>query len=165
MNDQPQNAREQALDSDMPDLDRTVSVPAALIDAYEAASYWVDLPSGRITLRVGERFSPPQDLGAVDRLAVVTAFNPFSRVLTEAENSERQARLIHAVETAGLLLFPAAGVDPEGRWKPEPSLGIVDPSDEQLDVWLVQFGQNAVVVANAGQPIALKLHPQCRPGS
>ncbi|WP_426042394.1 DUF3293 domain-containing protein [Brevundimonas sp. TWP2-3-4b1] len=137
-----------------------VVIPAELLLAYEAASYWVDLPSGRITLKIGGEFDPPHGLEVYSRLAVVTAFNPFSRLLSQVENEVHQADLIEAVEVAGLAWFPAAGDDPIGEWEPEPSLGVLDPSDEQLDGWMERFGQNAVVVADFGRPIMLRLHPR-----
>lgn len=140
-----------------------VVIPAELLLAYEAASYWVDLPSGRVTLKIGEAFDAPHGVAPYSRLAVVTACNPFSRILSQVENEARQADLIEAVEAAGLAWFPAAGVDPTGEWEPEPSLGVIDPSDEQLDAWMERFGQNAVVVANAGEATRLLLHPRASP--
>lgn len=145
---------------DTHDLPAEVVIPAELLLAYEAASYWVDLPSGRITLKIGEAFDPPHASEPYSRLAVVTAFNPFSRLLSPVENEARQADLIEAVEAAGLIWLPAAGVDPTGEWEPELSLGVIDPSDEQLDEWMERFGQNAVVVVDAERPVGLRLHPR-----
>lgn len=56
---------------------------------------------------------------SASRLAVVTAFNPFSTLLSQVENEAHQVDLIAAVEAAGLAWFPAAGVDPTGEWEPE----------------------------------------------
>lgn len=137
-----------------------VVISAELLLAYEAASYWIDLPSGRITLKTGEQFDPPHGFEGKSRLAVVTAFNPFSRLLSQVENEAHQADLIAAVEADGLAWFPAAGFDPNGEWEPEPSFGVLDPSDEQLDAWMERFGQNAVVVADAGQANRLRFHPK-----
>jgi hypothetical protein len=137
-----------------------VVIPAELLLAYEVVSYRVDLPLGRVTLKIGEAFDPPQGFEPYSRLAVVTAFNPFNRLLSQVENEARQADLIAAIEAAGLAWFPAAGVDPTGEWEPEPSLGVLDPSGEQLDDWMERFGQNAVVVADAGQASKLRFHPR-----
>jgi hypothetical protein len=141
-----------------------VVIPVELVLAYEAASYWVDLPPGRITLKIGEQFDPTLGIAPYSRLAVVTACNPFSRLLSQVENEARQADLIEAVEVAGLEWFPAAGVDPTGDWELEPSLGVLDPCDEQLDKWMERFGQNAVVVADACEVIRLRFHPRMPPG-
>lgn len=134
-------------------------ISADLIRAYEAADYWVDFPAGRIVLKIGQPFAGIDGFVGRSRLAIVTACNPFSEVLGDAENAERQALLIEAVEAAGLDWFHAAGVDPEEEWTPEPSLAILDPSDQQLDAWLEAFEQNAVVVAECGGLAVLRLHP------
>ncbi len=132
------------------------------IRAYEAASYWVDFPDGRIVLKIGQPFVSFDGFDGRIRLAIVTACNPFSEVLEDAENDARQALLVEAVEAAGLEWFHAAGVDTQEKWAPEPSLAILDPSDQQLDSWMEAFEQNAVVVADIGRQTALRLHPRCR---
>jgi hypothetical protein len=140
-------------------------ISADLIRAYEAADYWVDFPAGRIVLKIGQLFASVDGFGGRSRLAIVTACNPFSEVLGDAENAERQAVLIEAVEAAGLEWFHAAGVDAQEnvdaqeKWTPEPSLAIMGPSDQQLDSWMELFGQNAVVVAECGGRASLRLHP------
>ncbi len=135
-------------------------IPEALIRAYEDAHYWVDFPAGRIVLNIGQPLVGFDGFASRSRLAIVTACNPFSQVLGDTENDARQALLIEAVAAAGLELFPASGVDAQEKWKPEPSLAILDPSDEQLDSWMEAFGQNAVVVAAAGGLTVLRLHPR-----
>jgi hypothetical protein len=135
-------------------------IPEDMIRAYEAAHYWVDFPAGRIVLNIGQPFACVDEFAGRSRLAIVTACNPFSEVLGATENAERQALLIEAVEAEGLRWFDAAGVDAQESWVPEPSLAILGPSDEQLDVWMGAFRQNAVVVAEAGDLAALRLHPR-----
>lgn len=135
-------------------------IPEDLIRDYEAAHYWVDFPAGRIVLNIGQPFVGFDGFVGRNRLAIVTACNPFSNILADAENDARQALLIEAVAAAGLEWFPASGVDAQEKWVPEPSLAILDPSDEQLDGWMEAFEQNAVVVAEAGGPAALRLHPR-----
>ena len=135
-------------------------ISEALIRAYEDAHYWVDFPAGRIALNIGQPFMGFDGFAGQNRLAIVTACNPFSEVLGDAENDARQALLIEAVAAAGLEWFPASGVDAQEKWKPEPSLAILDPSDQQLDSWMEAFGQNAVVVADAGGLALLRLHPR-----
>jgi hypothetical protein len=137
-----------------------VLIPADLIRAYEAAHYWVDFPAGRIVLKIGQPIAGVDGLAGRIRLAIVTACNPFSEVLGDAENAERQAVLIKAVSAAGLEWFHSAGVDAQEKWTPEPSVAILDPSDQQLDSWMEAFGQNAVVVAEAVGSAVLRLHPR-----
>ncbi len=135
-------------------------ISAHLLRSYEAADYWVDFPAGRIVLNIGQPCASVDGFAGHSRLAIVTACNPFSEVLGDAENAERQALLIEAVEAAGLEWFHAAGVDTEEEWTPEPSLAILAPSDQQLDAWMEAFGQNAVVVADCGGRASLRLRPR-----
>jgi len=137
-----------------------VIIPADLLRAYEATDYRVYAAAGRIVLNVGRLLDEPDALPNFTRLAIITANNPFSAVLEDAENAARQAALVDAVARAGLIWFPAVGVDARGEWPPEPSLAILDPMDPQLDEWMEVFGQNAVVVADRGTTISLRLHPR-----
>lgn len=141
-----------------------VIIPADLISAYEAADYWIESPAGRIGLKIGQPFSGIDRTPRLNRLAIVTACNPFSRPLGDAQNATRQAQLIDAVERAGLKWFHAAGADAKGEWPPEPSLAILEPTDEQLDLWMEAFGQNAVVLAEHRSAIRLRLHPRAEIG-
>lgn len=135
-------------------------IAEGMIRAYEAALYWFDFPAGRVVLKIGQPFMGLDGFPGSSRLAIVTACNPFSEILGDAENDARQALLVEAVQAAGLEWFHAAGVDPEEEWTPEPSLAILEPSDQQLDSWMEAFGQNAVVVAEAGGLAMLRLHPR-----
>jgi hypothetical protein len=137
-----------------------VVIPADLILAYEAADYWVEAPAGRMVLKIGQAFIGIDGVPGLNRLAIVTAYNPFSRAVGAAQNAERQAQLIGAVEREGLEWLHASGADARGEWPPEPSLAVLNPIDPQLDRWMMAFGQNAVVVAECGGLAALRLHPR-----
>ncbi len=76
------------------DVAGPITVTSALMEANVAALNWVDLPAGRINLRIGQSFEPPRGIGGHTRLAVVTACNPFSEVLGDVENNARHASLI-----------------------------------------------------------------------
>lgn len=136
-----------------------VLIPRSLIAAYEAAHYGADLPSGRIVIEIGRPCPSTDALPIGTRLAVVTAWNPFSKVLSDAENASRHQALVEAIHVARLAWYPAFGGDPTGEWEPEISAAVVDPSDELLDQWMIRFGQNAVVVAVVGGLAHLRLHP------
>ncbi|MEY4242393.1 MAG: hypothetical protein RJA14_2089 [Pseudomonadota bacterium] len=137
-----------------------VTIPVDLIRAYEATDYWVEAPAGKMVLKIGQPFIGIDGIPDLNRLAIVTAYNPFSRTLGAAQNAERQAQLVDAVEREGLEWLHASGAGAKGEWPPEPSLAILDPTDPQLDRWMEVFGQNAVVVAECGGLAALRLHPR-----
>jgi hypothetical protein len=136
-------------------------VAPTLRATYEAAEYDVDARSARAVLRIG---APTPSIlldGALTwrRVAVITAWNPFSVPSSAEANAARQARLVRELERAGRSFLPALGRDPRGEWAPEPSFAVFEASGEQLDDWMLAFGQNAVVVADAGGRCELRCHP------
>ncbi len=92
---------------------------------------------------------------------VVTAWNPFSERLPDAENEAAGTELRRAVVDAGLAYVDARGTDPEGVWS-EDSLCVFDASEGTVDLWLRAFGQNAVLVLRRGDAPALRWHPAYR---
>jgi hypothetical protein len=73
-----------------------------------------------------------------------------------------QERLARAIRAAGLAALPASGEDPRGLWEPEPGFCVFDATPEQVDAWLVEFRQNAVVRIEQEQPCRLVWHPAIR---
>lgn len=138
-----------------------IVIPAVLRAAYEATNYDVETVDGTETLRVGQPV--PERLLALHpgwtRLAVITAYNPFSRKLWDADNAARHQRLLRTVTAAVHAALPAVGLGDSDDWAPEISLAILDPSDDELDDWMVEFGQNAIVVAERSGTVALRFHP------
>lgn len=136
-----------------------VTISEALLEAYAAAHYRIEVGAEALVLTIGEVLGVHPALPVVRRVAIVTACNPFSEQLDPAENAKRQEALVGLVEAVGLTWLPASGVDPRGEWPSEPSLAVCDPTDVQLDHWMELFGQNAVVVAERGGLAALRLRP------
>jgi len=66
-------------------------------------------------------------LPGTERVAVIFAFNPFSRPCSDADNEMRH-RLQQAVADAGRRAFIASGRDAEGDWE-ETSLGLLSGID------------------------------------
>lgn len=132
----------------------------SLVAAFEQTNFFVSTARGDVPLRIGQLFDGLTELDCRYRLAVVTAYNPFSQETSDHVNRERQLSLISSVEGTGLRWLPASGVDPTGEWPPEPSLAVIDPTIEQLDGWMEGFDQNAVVVVELGKPAVLRFHPK-----
>ena len=146
-----------------------VLIAIELVAAYIATDFHVSFPLGEVILSIGHiplsighipRASPTFDQH--QRIAIVTAYNPFSRDTEDRINQERQKELIAAIEGAGLRWAPAAGIDASGAWPPEPSLAVFDATDAQLDQWMVRFEQNAVVRATLDAPAELRFHPRAQ---
>jgi hypothetical protein len=143
------------------DSNQPLVVAPTLRAAYAAADYEVVGGGVAAVLRIGARAPRVALEGGASwrRIGVITAWNPFSATSSAEQNAARQARLARDVERASRRWLPALGSDPAGDWAPEASLAVVDPSVEELDDWMLAFGQNAVVVAEAGGLCVLRWHP------
>jgi hypothetical protein len=132
---------------------------ADLRAAYEATSYVVHAsPVGGFTIRCGA-VSPALDAllaaAATDTWAFITAHNPGSRRLDDAENRHRHAALVEEVRRRGLVWYDGAGAGNDGVWPAEESV-LVPGLDEAAAVALGRaFGQLAVVVGERGGPARL----------
>lgn len=137
--------------------------PPETIAAYEATDYRVETSDGVVTVRIGERVPERlwRGINGVrpERWAIVTAFNPFSRLQTDEENQRHHEDLERRVAAAGYLWLHATGADPRGEWPAEKSVAILNPSNEELDDLMRAFGQNAVVVAERDRAACLRFHP------
>ena len=94
--------------------------------------------------------------------AIVTPDNPFSCPTTVEENIARRTAFRRTVSAAGRLSALSEGHDPTGVWPVEHGLAVIDASDAELDRWMIQFGQNAVLEVPSNVPARLRLHPHAR---
>lgn len=86
--------------------------------------------------------------------AVVTAWNPYSRLTLAPENARAQASLIAAVEEMGLPWLPVEGRGDDG-WPPEASLCVLGISRDAAEALGCRFGQNAILWLEARRPARL----------
>jgi len=77
------------------------------------------------------------------QLHVITACNPRSRLLGEAENADRNRRLRAELEARGLRCITADGSAPDGSWQ-EPGFGIIDADLSEVLALARRFDQLAV---------------------
>ncbi len=143
-------------------------IACALRAAYEATSYVVhESPVGGFTIRCGD-VSPALDAllaaAGTDTWAFITAHNPGSRRLDDAENRRRHAALVEEVGRRGLVCHAGAGRGDDGAWPAEESV-LVPGLDEAAAVAIGRaFGQLAVVVGERGRPARLAwVAPEPRP--
>ncbi len=124
----------------------------ALETAYRATTYCVDLPTGAAVLRIGT--ASPLLVAALagrgcSEWAILCAANPGSRMLAEAENASRFARLFRQLTEAGLECWLGVNLADAGDWPPEPSVCVPGLSRDQALAVAAIFGQNAIVVGDA----------------
>ena len=138
-----------------------MNVTPDLVAAYRAALYEVDA-----TAETGVTFHIDEPCAALDRVldahdaakaVMLTAYNPRSRKLTAAENTDAHRALLEAVAHMKKSYLPSRGRDPQGDWPAEPGLFILDASREDGFTLARRFDQYAFVWIERGRPPALVL--------
>ncbi|MGV8943823.1 DUF3293 domain-containing protein, partial [Thermomonas sp.] len=139
-------------------------LPQVLLEDYQAAHYVIGVKPS-ITLKIGEA-SPRMDALLQNqhsrRAILMTAYNPFSESSDFRANSLRQQMLRHWLRDAGMQVFDAESLDPDGQWPAEPGVLVFGTEPAFEDRLLRDFEQHALVVVTPGDPVALVLHPDHR---
>jgi len=127
---------------------------ASLIEAYRTTDYVLFVGDGaEVTLNIGRHhagFDRVLEARGVDTAVIVTAFNPRSVVLSEAENTARHARLTGMLESRDLGYALGEGRDPTGHWKAELECVVFGISLETGLEIARRFDQNAIVWITRG---------------
>jgi len=133
---------------------------ADLLAAWYATHYDIRLPQGRtVTLRIG------QPLPAVacewlrtDPFGVfVTACNPRSQRLPEAENAARLATLRLGLGALACRMVEGVGHAPDDDWS-EPGLFVAGLDLATVDALARTLAQDAIVLAPAQGAVRLRLY-------
>ena len=85
----------------------------------------------------------------------MTAVNPGSRRLSEAENELRLERLEGRLLALGHRFVPGVALDPDGTWPAEPSFLVLEVDEAVLSGVAGEFGQAAFVAGETGGPARL----------
>jgi hypothetical protein len=132
-------------------------LPHETIVAYLATDYRI---SGNwpLVLRIGQRskelatlYQKYEEASA----AVLTAWNPCSERLSDAENEATQSALISKINQLTLRHQPGHGVDPTGKWPSEPSQLVLGLDLQAADSLSREFRQNGFVWVAASAVPAL----------
>lgn len=137
--------------------DYPAALDRELLAAYLRTLYAV--PELDLQLHIGplptDLVSRLMEMGCT-RFTFITAVNPRSELLPEAENARRQAALFQ--ELCAVLParpVPAVHLNPAGHWPPEASWFAPGLEDEDAVRLGRVFEQNAVVVWQVGKPVEL----------
>ena len=125
----------------------------ALHRAYRATDYTVQAPTS-FTLHIGETSAACDGLLAAhgaEGAAFLTAWNPFSQPLPDAENRAAQARLAVDLDMVSTAIFPGEGKGEAGDWPPEPSLFALGITEADATRLAQAYRQNAYVWIAQGQ--------------
>ena len=126
---------------------------ATLERAYVATAFVADAPGGCIEIRIGRRHPDLDALLAdngVHAWAFITAWNPASRLLPDAENAVRQRQLHDDLAALRLTSFPGRGVPDRNDWPSEASLLVLGLAEDDARRIGLKHGQNAIVIGACG---------------
>lgn len=127
------------------------SIDSDLLEAYSETDYHVHAVPPFV-LTVGKFSAELRDLHERHLVACssfLTAWNPFSRHLSEAENSARQELLRRDLIECGLPYIHGIGQHPSNKWKGEDSFLILGLDESGASAFGKKYEQNAILVSTA----------------
>lgn len=130
-----------------PSLQRMRNLPQELVLAYSEARYHFNTDSKEIVLTIGEFSDELQEFLESNRYktwAFISAYNPYSKQLSEQENIERHQLLKETLKDLSYSFIEGQGGSVDQTWS-EPSLFIPDASLELAQSLGVRFEQNAIL--------------------
>lgn len=124
------------------------TIPAQLIGHYIEAQYRIGTPAESITLRIDQYSAPlAQFLAASNqsRAAVISAYNPYSELLSDEENLAAHEMLRESLMRHAYPVTESLNIDPAGAWPAEKSFFISGIDLNTAKSLGQQFRQNAIV--------------------
>ncbi len=124
---------------------------ASLVTAYRETEYRV-MADRPFALRIDEPCAELLALYKASKLACaafLSACNPFSKAVSHAENTERQAELISELRRRSLMCLEGFGEHPSGNWPGEASCLVLGLSLEAAKSLGQRYEQNAIVWCGA----------------
>lgn len=123
------------------------TLSADLISAYEATNFHVKAEPAFI-LNVGKESEELKTLfkqNNISSAAFITAWNPYSKSLSDKDNQERNELLKAELGHRSLKFIDGFGQDPAGEWAGEDSFLVLGIGLEAAKKLGNQFEQNAIV--------------------
>ncbi len=133
-----------------------------LIAAYCWTTYWVDTPGDRWGVRIGQVAAMADWLLQRHTAAgwmILTAANPASQPLGDAQNAARNAELRRQLEAQAWPHWPTQAEADRGDWPPEDGWLVLLPERRIAADWAARFDQHAVVAGTLGQAARLVFVP------
>tara|TARA_B100000963_G_C22550640_1_gene636608 strand:+ start:812 stop:1237 length:426 start_codon:yes stop_codon:yes gene_type:complete len=119
----------------------------SLIEAYENTNYYI-YHDTEIIINIAKKNIDLINLFKDKNLisaSIITAYNPFSKIMTEEQNLSAQLQLKKMIEDSNLSYLDAIGQDIKKEWPGEPSFFIENISKENAIKLGRKFNQNAIV--------------------
>lgn len=124
--------------------------------AYRRTLYCICAADTEIVLRV-DHYDPLAETRILSlcpfrHWSILTPFNPYSRLMTPAENGKRLEELVDLLNRRHQRWLPTLNRDPGGRWPDEPGTFLCDPPPQLTESLGRHFGQFAFLRGQIGQP-------------
>ena len=134
----------------------------SLLAAYHASLYRLHLPTQDCVVQIGARSLVLDDFlqqQHCQHACFISAHNPHSHRLPAALNHSRNAALVQILLARRLLCFPGLGysADPHSDWPAEAGFLVLHTEAALAQSLAAVFGQNAVLLLQPEQPVALLL--------
>jgi len=123
------------------------AISSKIITAYKMANYRVCAPVPFV-LNIGRSSEPLQrfyDENNCTIIAFITVYRPFSELTSNVENVAAQTRLQDELKERFFLIIAGIGEDSANLWPGEPSVLILDISQDEAKLIGIEFQQNAMV--------------------
>jgi hypothetical protein len=137
------------------------TIHPGLVRAYREAIYIVSGVEDAISLTVGRvnhELASLMSSHGVSTAAILTAYNPYSEVLSLEKNEEAQSLLRKKLSSISKVCINAMGTDAKGEWDPEPSILSLGISLQNAEILADEYGQNAFIwINNADGFVSLRL--------
>ena len=124
---------------------------ANLLRAYAETEYHV-LADPPVVLRIGKYNEGLAELHRAHGVmcsAFVTAFNPYSEPLGDADNAMHEAQLMAQLHARGLPYIEGVGQHPSGNWPGEDSVLVLGIGRDAAAKLGAEYRQNAIVWCGA----------------
>jgi len=139
------------------------TIHPGLIRAYREAKYVVGVDNP-IVLRIGQ--ASQQLKGLLDThkattAAFITAFNPYSEVMSDDQNHAAQKSLLVDAQKLGLSAIEGYGQDMAEEWPREASFLVLGITESQAEGLADKYGQNGYVWIGSADalPVLRLRHP------
>ena len=126
-------------------------IPLDLTANYCRANYQVGMHADSFTLLVNQYSEPMRQLmqaNDVATAAIITAYNPLSRLQNEAKNTAAHAVLLETLRNDAVSYIESLNIDPFGNWPEEKSVCVLGVDLVTAQSLGQRFKQNAVVWIN-----------------
>src|SRR5262245_62023079 len=136
------------------------AIGSDLLAAYQRTDYVIFEDDDETVVHIGRLDSAIDTLlrrHGAERGTIITAWNPESVILSDAENAARETDLWTWIGEQRLFALAAEGRDPTGAWQPEQSCLIFDIAPDVVATLGRRYGQNAIVHLRLGVAPELEL--------